>query len=582
MRNIVRLFFKAENTSPWIVLGCLLLASLVESIGFASLVPLLWIVTDPAQAEASPVIDVTRSVLERLGLSLDVGTLVVFFVGTLVARSLLTLLAMRHVGYAVAEFSTGLQAHLIQNLFRARWGYLIQHRSGRVASALGGQVDRAGKAYQLAAAFFAEAIQTTGYIVVSLVISLPLALAALGIGGIMALALHFLVRMARKAGARQTRSTRELVTFLVDTLNNVKPLRAMAKEQAFTNLLESKRAALKKALRRQVISAEWLKSGNGILVAICLGIGFFAAISIWQVPIVELVVVGLLLSKATSGLARLQQQFQKALMVESAYLEVEELIAETAAAPEPNPGRRQARFERECRLQDVSFAHADTPVLHGVSLVVPVAQVTVLTGPSGAGKTTIADLILGLHQPDEGQVLLDDVPLREIDLASWRSLVGYVPQELVLFHDSIFANVALGDARIGEAEAQHALELAGAWDFVRKLPEGMRTQVGESGAKLSGGERQRVALARALVSRPRLLVLDEVTSALDPDTEWQICRRIRELAGEMAVLAITHRPAFLEIADRVYRIEGGRAIEAFDAPRVVMLERLEAARTLRS
>jgi ATP-binding cassette subfamily C protein len=582
LRNIVRLFFKAENTSPWTVLGCLLLASLVESIGFASLVPLLWIVTDPAQSEASPVIDVTRSVLERLGLALDVGTLVVFFVGTLVVRSLLTLLAMRHVGYAVAEFSTGLQARLIQNLFRARWRYLIQHRSGRVASALGGQVDRAGKAYQLAAAFFAEAIQTTGYVVVSLVVSLPLALAALGIGGIMALALHFLVRMARKAGARQTRSTRELVTFLVDTLNNVKPLRAMAKEQAFTNLLEAKRAALKKALRRQVISAEWLKSGNGILVSICLGIGFFAAISVWQVPIVELVVVGLLLSKATSGLARLQQQFQKALMVESAYLEVEELIAETAAAPEPNPGRRQARFERECRLQDVSFSHADHPVLRGVSLVVPVGQVTVLTGPSGAGKTTIADLILGLHQPDEGRVLLDDVPLREIDLASWRSLVGYVPQELVLFHDSIFANVALGDAAIGEAQAQHALELAGAWDFVRRLPEGMRTQVGESGAKLSGGERQRVALARALVSRPRLLVLDEVTSALDPDTEWQICRRIRELAGEMAVLAITHRPAFLEIADRVYRIEGGRAIEAFDAPRVVMLERLEAARTLRS
>ena len=129
---------------------------------------------------------------------------------------------------------------------------------------MGGQADRAGKAYQLAATFFAEAIQTTGYLVVALVVSLPLALAALGIGGLMALVLHFLVRMARKAGARQTRWTRELVTFLVDTLNNVKPLRAMAKEQAFTNLLADKTAALKKSLRRQVISAEWLKSGNGI------------------------------------------------------------------------------------------------------------------------------------------------------------------------------------------------------------------------------------------------------------------------------------------------------------------------------
>ncbi len=582
MRNIVRLFFKAQKTSPWTVLGCLLLASVVEGIGFASLVPLLWIVTDPAQTASSPVVDFTRSLLERLGLSLDVGTLVVFFVGTLVTKSLLTLVAMRHVGYAVAEFSTGLQARLIQNLFRARWDYLIQHRSGRVASAMGGQADRAGKAYQLAATFFAEAIQTTGYLVVALAVSLPLALAALGIGGLMALVLHFLVRMARKAGARQTRWTRDLVTFLVDTLNNVKPLRAMAKEQAFTNLLEDKIAALKKALRRQVISAEWLKGGNGILGAICLGIGFFAAITIWQVPIVELVVVGLLLSKATSGIARIQQQFQKALMVESAYLEVQALITETAAAPEQNPGRRQARFERECRLQEVSFAHAGTPVLHAVSLVVPAAQVTVLTGPSGAGKTTIADLILGLHQPDAGQVLLDGVPLREIDLASWRNLVGYVPQELVLFHDSIFANVALGDPRIGQAEAQHALEVAGAWDFVRKLPEGMSTHVGESGAKVSGGERQRIALARALVSRPRLLILDEVTSALDPDTEWQICRGIREVAGEMAVLAITHRPAFLEIADRVYRIEDGSAIEALDAPRVVMLDRLDVARTLRS
>jgi ATP-binding cassette, subfamily C, bacterial len=582
LRNLVRLFFKAEQINPWTVLGCLLLASVVEGIGFASLVPLLWTVIDPVQAESSPVIDFTRSLLDRLGLSPGVGTLVVFFVGTLMARSLLTFVAMRHVGYSVADFSTGLQARLVQNLFRARWDYLVQHRSGRVASALGGQADRAGKAYYLAAMFFAQAIQTTGYLVVAFIVSWPLALAALGIGGLMSVLLHFLVRMARRAGGRQTRWTKELVTFLVDTLNNVKPLRAMAKEQAFTNLLEDKTAALRKSLRRQVISEEGLKNGNGILGAICLGIGFFVAITTWQVPIVDLVVVGVLLSRTTSGLGRIQQQFQKALMVESAYHEVQALITETAAAPEQNPGRQQARFQRECRLQDVSFAHGRTPVLHGVSLVVPAGQVTVLTGPSGAGKTTIADLILGLHQPDAGQVLLDGVPLREIDLASWRSLVGYVPQELVLFHDSIFANVALGDPRIGEAEVQHALEIAGAWDFVRKLPDGMRTHAGESGAKLSGGERQRIALARALVSRPRLLILDEVTSALDPDTEWQICRGIRALAGEMAVLAITHRPAFLEIADRVYRIEDGRAIEALDAPRVVMLDRLEATRTLRS
>jgi ATP-binding cassette subfamily C protein len=567
LRNIIHLFFRAEGINPWAVLVCLVAASVVEGLGFASLVPLLWIVADPEQAEPSPVLDVSRDIMAKLGLSLDIGTLLVFFIATLVLRSALTFVAMRHVGYAVAEFSTGLRSRIIEHLFRARWGFLVQHRVGRAASAISGQSGRAGQAYYLAATFFAQLIQTIAYLVVAFVVSWPLALAAIGVGGLMALLLNSLVGTARKAGARQTQRTKELVIFLVDTLNNVKPLRAMAKESAFKNLLAEKTESLKKSLRRQVVSEEALKNGNEILAAICFGAGFFLAISVWQVPIVELVVVGVLLKKTTNGIAKIQQSFQKAVMVESAYLEAHELGSEAAAAPEQNPGRRAPTFERECRLAGVSFAHGAQEVLHAVSLAVPARGVTVLTGPSGAGKTSIADLILGLYQPDRGRVLLDGVPLAEIDVHSWRSLVGYVPQELALFHDTVFANVALGDPRIHKSDVRGALQLAGAWEFVDALPEGMMTQVGEAGAKLSGGQRQRIALARALVSKPRLLILDEVTSALDPETEWQIVQGIRALANTMAVLAITHRPAFLEVADRLYRVADGRVIEiAPDVP----------------
>lgn len=189
--------------------------------------------------------------------------------------------------------------------------------------------------------------------------------------------------------------------FLVDTLNNVKPLRAMAKEAAFRNLLEAKTESLKKSLRRQVVSEEALKNGNEILAAIFLGAGFFLAVSVWQVPIIELAVVGVLLKKTTNGIAKIQESFQRAMMVESAYLEAQELITETAAAPEQDPGNRPAAFARECRLEGVSFAHGGHQVLHAVSLRIPATGVTVLTGPSGAGKTTIADLVLGLYQPDE-------------------------------------------------------------------------------------------------------------------------------------------------------------------------------------
>jgi ATP-binding cassette subfamily C protein len=561
VRNILHLFFRAEGLNPWTVVGCLIAASVVEGIGFVSLVPLLSIVTDLSDVEPSPLVQFSRDVVTRLGLPLDVRTLLAFFVGTLVLRSALTFAAMRHVGYAVASFSTGLRERLIGNLFRARWSYLVQHRVGRVAAAISGQSERAGRAYFMAASFFAVSIQTAGYLLVAFIVSWPLALAAIGMGGVMVSLLHFLVRIARKAGMRQTQRTKELVTFLVDTLNNVKPLRAMAKQGAFANLLNHKTASLNKSLRRQVVSEEGLRSGNEVLAAIFLGTGFFVAISIWQVPIVELAVVGLLLKRTTNGIGKIQQLFQKAIAVESAYGEVQELITAMAAAPEPNPGRLQAMFERGCSLDEVSYAHGAKPVLHAVSVRVPVGQVVLLTGPSGAGKTTIADIILGLYQPQEGRVCLDDVPLQEIDLESWRRLVGYVPQELVLFHDSIFANVSLGDKQIGESEVRRSLELAGAWEFVRSLPDGLKTVVGEGGAKLSGGQRQRIAIARALVAQPKLLILDEVTSALDPETERQICHNIRSLAGQTTILAITHRPAFVEIADVVYRVYDGQVVE---------------------
>lgn len=557
MLGILRIFYGAKGTRPWLVLGCLLLAGVFEGIGLASLLPLLSLAVDDTARETSAIARYVHESLAFLGLKPELGLLVSVVVGAIVLKCVLTMAAMKYAGFAMAEVATGLRADLIKQLLTVRWSYFTHQPLGRIANAISVDATRAGKAYLMAATFQIHLVQTVTYSIVAAFVSWQLALAALAVGGTIALSLHFLVRMSRKAGRRQMQRTSELVVYLSDALNNIKPLKAMAKAGKFANLFDRKIEQLKKALRRQVVSKYALKNLEEMLVAITIGIGFFVAITLWNVPVSELLVIGVILHQTVASVGKLQRQFQKAVVLESPYWTMRELIDEAAAVSEPNPGLAIPTLEQGCRLENVTFAHNANKVLDRVSLDIPARGLTVITGVSGSGKTTLTDLLLGLYQPQAGRILVDGTPLGEVDLQAWRGLVGYVPQDLILFHDTILANVTLGDPRLGEEETKRALEAAGAWAFVSALPEGMDSVVGEKGAKLSGGQRQRIALARALAGNPKLLILDEVTSALDPESERDICRNIETLCHDMTILAITHRETWTNIADQSFHLHRG-------------------------
>jgi ATP-binding cassette subfamily C protein len=208
----------------------------------------------------------------------------------------------------------------------------------------------------------------------------------------------------------------------------------------------------------------------------------------------------------------------------------------------------------------------DTVVLENLNLSVPRGSFTAFIGESGTGKTTAIDLITGLTRPDAGDVYIDGVPMAEIDLRLWRNFIGYVPQEIMMLHDSIAKNVSMGDPEITPAQIEQALRDAGAWEFVSTLPEGTEYLVGERGSRLSGGQRQRIAIARALVHGAELLILDEATASLDPENESAVWTAIERLRGRRTVIAISHQPALMRYADRIYRMADGKCAKV-EAPR---------------
>ena len=554
MIEILRIFFTAKGTRPLCVLGFLVLAGLCEGLGLTTMLPILAYATGTAEG-SSPVFKVVDYVFQTLGLSPSLGPLLVMLVAAIFAKVVFSMIAMTYVGYAVAGVATGLRQRLVRQLLAVRWGFLNEQSIGRVANAVSDESARSGTAYMTAANFLRSVIETIGYSVIALLVSWKLAIAALFIGCCVALSLFVFVQMARRAGQQQTQRTAQLVTYLSDTLNNIKPLKAMARQGLFAEIMTKRIAQLRRALKKQVISQYALRNVEELLVVIVIAAGFYTATTMWSLPVSEVLVVGILLFTTVNSIGRMQREFQKAVISESPYKAVQQLIDEAASARENNPGKSTPTLHQHCKLEGISFAHEQTLILDQISLDIPANNLTIITGPSGSGKTTLTDLLLGLYPINSGEILIDGTPLEQIDMELWRSMVGYVPQELILFHDTIFANIALGDHAVGEPEVEKALRDAGAWDFVMDQPHGWHTIVGEKGGKLSGGQRQRIALARALVGEPALLVLDEVSSALDPTTEADICERMHSLRDKSTILAITHRPAWIDIADQIYRLE---------------------------
>ncbi len=563
--SLLRTFFRAYPGRSVLVLLALLAGAAAEGLGLSALLPLFTLVTEGAagagvgRSTDSGLGQTVTAALRAAGVEPTAGALLLLIVVAITLKSALSLLANRQVGYAVAHVTTDLRLALIRALLAARWEYYVGQPVGAIANAVATEATRAATAYLSATSVLALSVQALVYVVVALLVSWKAALTGLAAGLAFFWAINRLVRVARRAGARQTALLRSLLSHLADNLQSVKALKAMAREASADALLQAETVKLNRALQREVLSKEALKAFQEPAITAVIATGLYYALTHWSLPLPTLMVLVIVLARILGELGRIQRLYQQMAAYESAFWALRNRIRQAERASEPELGSAAPRLEHAIHVDDVSFAYGDVPVLRSVSLTIPAGSFTTLVGPSGAGKTTLVDLLTALLRPQAGEIWIDDVPLGRIDRHRWRRMIGYVPQETLLLNDTIFRNVTLGDPGLTAECVERALRAAGAWDFVRGAPDGIQAIVGERGGKLSGGQRQRLAIARALVHRPRLLILDEATSALDAASEAEICSTLRALRGELTILAISHRPALADVADRVYRVQDGRA-----------------------
>lgn len=218
-------------------------------------------------------------------------------------------------------------------------------------------------------------------------------------------------------------------------------------------------------------------------------------------------------------------------------------------------------FNREIELRNVSFAYEKELVLRNISLKIEKGKTVALVGPSGGGKSTLADLVPRFYDPTQGEVLLDGVSLKDYEIESLRKQMGVVTQESILFNDSIFNNIAFGMPHVSEADVMQAAKIANAHDFIMQTENGYQTVIGERGSKLSGGQRQRLSIARAVLKNPPILILDEATSALDSESEKLVQDALVNLMRNRTSLVIAHRLSTILHADEIIVIQNGEIVE---------------------
>src|SRR5215208_4219069 len=523
----------------------LFVLSFVDLMGLAMLVPFLAMATTNGNFSNKSLNNIIRHSFEMVGLPHTIRSVLGAFAALILAKSIISIALMSFSASSVAAVTQKVRLRLARSLLFVRWPYLAHARVGELTNLVSSEASAMGEMFHSVANFLAMSFQVAVYLMLAFYISWPVALFALALGLMMFSWFGAVMRLKKRSAREEAQSLNKIAAGFSDVLTGIRPMRGMGRVDRLLDVFSSQSRGLSQSLRLKLIGGDLSAEIFEPIAALAIAAWFYVVVSLWHLEFHNVLVIGLILIRVTTVLFSLYRLSFKVVGERQAYAGTEIPV-----------------FRSAIRISNLSFGYGKRPVLENLNITIVKGSITAVAGPSGVGKSTLVDLLLGLQRPLKGTILVDGACLFEtVGMQAWRGGIGYVPQEQFLLNDTIRNNVTLGDHDIAEDEVIAALKIAQASNFVELLPQGIASCAGERGSALSGGQRQRICIARALVHRPRLLILDEATTALDPETEQVLCRNIVALARntQMTVVVISHQPRWIENADQVIWLPQERA-----------------------
>jgi subfamily B ATP-binding cassette protein MsbA len=405
----------------------------------------------------------------------------------------------------------------------------------------------------------------SAYMVAALLLSPILTLVALGMMALVTLTVQYNIVQAHRIGVAISDTSIELNATAIETMSGIQVIKSFTLEKVFGDKMRER-----SQIYGDTLYKERKNSSQTTIIQELSVFGMLAAMALVGVSVLHLdfaVIMALLfvlfrMAPRVSAVNLGRQSLAVSLAILG---HVKSIMDETSEPSIVSGDRAFTGLKKSIELKDVQFSYGrGVPVLQDMAFTIESGKVTAIAGTSGAGKTTLVDLILRLYDPTEGSILVDGVDLKELDLSSWRRSIGVVSQDVFLFNETVAYNISLGRSDVTQKMIQEAAKQAYADEFIQQWPQGYETNIGDRGLNLSGGQRQRLALARAILLQPEILILDEATSSLDSESEKLIHDYMNEIRGKSTLIVVAHRLSTIRDADQIVVIENGKVAEQGD------------------